>query len=91
MRGLTSCRQVLGGRDHFSASLPLLAFVKNVSLMNPSLDPEYKGVMVHTLADTPSIGRGVHPWGCWFLLPIAAVGWALGIGRFLADGREGTY
>ena len=39
MRGLPSCRQIFGGRAHFSASLPLIAFVKNVSLMNPSLDP----------------------------------------------------
>ena len=39
MRGLPSCRRVFGGRAHFSASLPLLALVKNVSLMNPSLDP----------------------------------------------------
>ena len=28
MRGLPSCRQIFGGRTHFSASLPLLAFVK---------------------------------------------------------------
>ena len=28
MRGLPSCRRVFGGRAHFSASLPLLTFVK---------------------------------------------------------------
>ena len=39
MRGLPSCRQLFGGRANFSNSLPLLALVKNVSLMNPSLDP----------------------------------------------------
>ena len=39
MRGLTSCRRIFGWSAHFSASLPLLAFVKNVSLLNPSLDP----------------------------------------------------
>ena len=38
MRGLPSCQRVFGGRAHFSASLALLALVKNVSLMNPSLD-----------------------------------------------------
>ena len=37
MRGLTSCRRVFRGRANFSASLPLLAFVKNVSLRNPYL------------------------------------------------------
>ena len=37
MRGLPSCLQVFGGRAHFSASLPLLVFVKNVSLLDPSL------------------------------------------------------
>ena len=39
MRGLPSFRQVFGERANFSASLPLLALVKNVFLMNPSLDP----------------------------------------------------
>ena len=39
MRGLPSCRRVFGGRAYFSASLPLLALVKNVSIMNPSLYP----------------------------------------------------
>ena len=43
MRGLPSCCQVFGGRAHFSASLPLLALVKNVSIWNPSLDPSYTG------------------------------------------------
>ena len=56
MRGLPSCRRVFGGRAHFSASLPLLALVKNVSLMNPSLDPACAGGGVHTLAD--SAGHG---------------------------------
>ena len=39
MRGLPSCWRVFGGRAHFSASLPLLALIKNVLLMNPSQDP----------------------------------------------------
>ena len=39
MRGLSYCCRIFGWRAYFSASLPLLAFVKNVSLMNPSLDP----------------------------------------------------
>ena len=43
MRGLPSCCRIFGGRAHFSASTPLLAFVKHVSLMNPSLDPVCTG------------------------------------------------
>ena len=39
LRVIPSCWRVFGGRAHFSASLPLFAFVKNMSLMNPSLDP----------------------------------------------------
>ena len=56
MRGLPSCRRIFGGRAHFSASLPLLAFVKNVSLLNPSLDPAFTGGGVHALAESPRIG-----------------------------------
>ena len=40
---MPSCRRIFGGRAYFSASLPLLAFVKNVSLLNPSLDPACTG------------------------------------------------
>ena len=43
MRGLPSCFRIFGGSAHFSASLPLLAFDKNVSLLNPSLDPACTG------------------------------------------------
>ena len=43
MRGLPSCFQIFWGGVHFSASLTLLDFVKNVSLWNPSLDPECDG------------------------------------------------
>ena len=43
MRGLSPCCRIFGGRAHFSASLPLLAFVKNLSLLNPSLDPTCTG------------------------------------------------
>ena len=39
MQVLPSCCRVFGGRSHFSASLPLLVFVKNVSLLNPPLYP----------------------------------------------------
>ena len=39
MRGLPSCRQVFRWRAPFSASLQMIALVKNVSLTNPSLDP----------------------------------------------------
>ena len=56
IRGLQSCRRIFGGSAHFSASLPLLAFVKNVSLLNPSLDPACTGGGVHALADLPRIG-----------------------------------
>ena len=38
IRGLPSCCQIFRGRGHLSASPLLLAFVKNVSLLNPSLD-----------------------------------------------------
>ena len=54
-RGLPSCCQVFGGRANFNSSLPLLAFVKNVSLLNPSLNPSCKGGVGHTLADAPNI------------------------------------
>ena len=33
------CLRVFGDKTHFSAYLPLLALVKNVSIMNPSLYP----------------------------------------------------
>ena len=49
MRGLPSCRRIFGGSAHFSTSLPLLAFVKNVGLLNPYLDPA-------------CIGGGFAPW-----------------------------
>ena len=39
MRGLPYFRKLFGGRAHFCAYFPLLALVKNISLMNPSLDP----------------------------------------------------
>ena len=43
MTALPSCRRIFGGRAQFSASLTLLRFVKNVSLLNPSLDPTCTG------------------------------------------------
>ena len=49
IRGLLSFNQVFGGRAHFSASFPLLTFVKSMSLLNPYLDPD-------------STGRGFTPW-----------------------------
>ena len=39
MHDLPSYRRVFGGRTHFSASLPLIAFETNVILLNPYLDP----------------------------------------------------
>ena len=43
MRGLPSCFRVFVGRAHFSASLPLLAFVKKLSLLDHSLYPVRTG------------------------------------------------
>ena len=43
IRGLQSCRQVFGRKYNFSASLDLLAFVNNLSLLNPSLEPACTG------------------------------------------------
>ena len=51
MRGLPSFCWVFGDRAHFSNSLPLLDFVKNMLLWNPSLYPYCSGG-----------GRGVTPW-----------------------------
>ena len=53
-RGLTSCLRIFRGRAHFSASPHLLVFVKNVSLLNPFLDPSCTGGG-HALADAPRI------------------------------------
>ena len=87
MRGLPSCRRVFGGRVHFSASLPLLALVKNISLMNPFLDPVCAGGGVHSLADSAGYSQGVHPWGCRRLPPGPAARQAPGFGGLPADGR----
>ena len=43
LMGIPSCRRFFGGRAYFIASLPLLMFVKNMSLMNYSLDPACSG------------------------------------------------
>ena len=43
MRELPSCRRFLGGSSHFSASLPMFAFVRKFSLMNPYLDSACAG------------------------------------------------
>ena len=43
MWGMPSCCWVFGGRDHFSASLPPIAFLENMSLLNLSLDPACTG------------------------------------------------
>ena len=39
LRGLPFCKRVFWVRENFSDSLPILEFIKNVSLINPSLDP----------------------------------------------------
>ena len=57
MRGLLYLRRVFGGRVHFSASLPLLSLVKNVSLMNHFLDPACAGGGgVHAVANSAGYG-----------------------------------
>ena len=43
LRGIPSFQRFFGGRLHFSASLSLLTFVNNASLLNPSLDPSCSG------------------------------------------------
>ena len=43
LRGLPLCRRVLGGRAHFNAFPPILAFINKLSLMNPSLNTTYAG------------------------------------------------
>ena len=43
LRGIHSCRKLYGGRAHFSASIPLLASINNMSLLNPSLEPDCTG------------------------------------------------
>ena len=40
MQVLASCLHVFGGRTHFSSSFFLLTFVKNLSLLNPFLEPD---------------------------------------------------
>ena len=39
LREIPSCQRIFSGREYFKASLPLLALVKNFSLMKPFLDP----------------------------------------------------
>ena len=49
IRGIPLLQRVLGGRSHFSASLTLTVFVKNVSLMSSYLDSSLDGGGVHNL------------------------------------------
>ena len=56
LKVISSCRRFFWGRVHFYAFLPLLAFVNNVSLINPSLDPACDRGGVHTLDDSPGYG-----------------------------------
>ena len=46
----------------FQRPPPLLPFVKNVSLLNPSFEPACTGGGGYTLDDSPRIGQGIHPW-----------------------------
>ena len=64
MRGLPSCWKIFGGRAHCIASLPLIELVRNISMMNPSLDPACAGGGAHDVADLAGHVRGVHLWGC---------------------------
>ena len=43
MRGLLSFWRLFGEGAHFSAYLPLITLVNNISLSNPSLDPACAG------------------------------------------------
>ena len=43
LRGVHLCQRAFGERVHFSASLLLLVFFNNASLMNPYLDPTFAG------------------------------------------------
>ena len=43
MRRLLSCCRFLGGRAHSNAYLPILLFIKSISLRNHYLDPECNG------------------------------------------------
>ena len=64
---LSSCCWVFEGRAHFSAYSPLLAFTKNISLLNPSLETVCtggEGGGIHALDNAPMDGWGVHPWRC---------------------------
>ena len=55
MRGIPSCSRVFFWEGaHFSASLPLHTFIKNVSLCNPSLYPACTGG--HPVAHAPGNG-----------------------------------
>ena len=61
LRGIPSFRPVFEWRAHFRASLPLLAFVKNASILNPSLDLACTEGGVHDLDDPPGNSGGVDP------------------------------
>ena len=56
MRGLPSFQQIFWGRAHFSAYLPLLAFVRSVLLMKPSLEPACARGGIHAVADKAGHG-----------------------------------
>ena len=43
LQGIPIYRRVFGGRYHFSTFLHFLSLMMNVSLLNPSLDPDYSG------------------------------------------------
>ena len=47
LRGVPLCWRGFGGMEHFSASLTLLVFLRNMYLMNPYLDPAYAGAGSH--------------------------------------------
>ena len=87
LRGLPSYCKVFGGRAHFSTSLPLLDFIKNVYLMNPSLDPAYDRGGVHALDEPPGHGRGVDPCGGRHLTPGTETRRQAGLCGLLADRR----
>ena len=77
-----------GGRAHFSAYLPLLVLVKNVSLVNPSLDPDCaRGFQ--NLDDLSGYDGGVNLHVVGRSLPGATSGLPAGLRIFLANIRTG--
>ena len=89
LRGIPSCWRVFWWSSHFSASLPLLAFVNNFSIMNPSLEPVCSRGGFHTLDIMPGYSWVIKMLGVGYL-PTGAASWCPdGLRKFLADSHSG--